>query len=210
MGDASDMHAAAYLLYPRFYHLILDLVGDKELTQGLRRIIIKLTTSAEAAFEAWHQFKQTYARSPGDSGTEQFKKAAESEAIAPHEVWDEWGEVTELQAVAVRALAVFPQATSCERIWKDLSCTHTAVRNRLSKTRAEKLVYVKGNRLALEQARMLPEEQYNWVGADIKAEIDDSDGESVEYFIFEGGMDSEDEDDDELPDYMIEEVMHRF
>jgi hypothetical protein len=45
---ASDMHAAAYLLNPRYYHLIHDLVGDKELMHGLRRIIIKLTTSAEA------------------------------------------------------------------------------------------------------------------------------------------------------------------
>jgi hypothetical protein len=173
--------------------------------------MIKQTTSAEAAAEGWHQFKQKYVRSLGDFGTEQFKKEAKNEAITLHEVWDEWGEeVTELQAVAVRVLTEFPQATSFDRNWKDLSCIHTAGHNRLSKTRADKVVYVKGNRRALERARMLPEEQYNWVGADIKAEIDDSDGESVEYFIFEGGMDSEDEDDDELPDYMIEEVMHRF
>jgi hypothetical protein len=113
---ASDMHAAAYLLNPRYYHLIHDLGGDKELMQGLRKIIMKLTASADAAAAAWHQFKQTYVRSLGDFGREQFKKAAENEAIAPHEVWDEWGEdVTELQAVAVRVLAVFPQATSCER-----------------------------------------------------------------------------------------------
>jgi hypothetical protein len=99
---------------------------------------------------------------------------------------------------------------SCERNWKDFSCTHTAVRNRLSKTRAETLEYVKGNRRALERAQMLPEEQYNWVGADIKAEIDDSDGESVENYMFGGSIDSEDEDGDEIPDYMLKEVTADF
>jgi hypothetical protein len=54
-------------------------------------------------------------------------------------------------------------------------------------------VLVKGNRRALKRARLLPENAYNWVGAD-EGE-DDSDGEDVgKEFLW--AADSEEEDDD--------------
>jgi hypothetical protein len=206
---ASDMHAAAYILNPRYYHLIHDLIDDKELRNGVHCMIKKLSTSAEMSATAWHQFKQKYVRGLGEFGSDQFMKAAANEAIAPHEVWDEWGEdVPELQHIAVRILSVFPQATACERNWKDLSCTHTRVRNRLSKGRAEKLVFVKGNRRALERTRMLPEEQFNWVGADVEAELDDSDGESVDDMVLDIPSDSDDEE--EIADSILDEVTTRI
>jgi hypothetical protein len=81
----------------------------------------------------------------------------------------------------------------CEHNWKDLSATHTAKRNRLSKERAEKLVFVKGNRRALKCACLLPANAYNWGGAD--GGDDDSGGEDVgDEFMWAAS--SEEEDDD--------------
>jgi hypothetical protein len=94
---ATDMHAAAYLLNPRYWHLLGDLIEDKELKDGLRSMINKLVHSAEDAAETWRQFKQEYVRGTGLFSSDQSKAAARNENYAPH-------------AVSPPSLALFYQA----------------------------------------------------------------------------------------------------
>jgi hypothetical protein len=78
------MHATAYLLNPRYWHLRGDLMEDKELKDGLRSMINKLVHGAEDAAEAWGQFKQEYVRGTGLFSSDQVKAAARNENYAPH------------------------------------------------------------------------------------------------------------------------------
>jgi hypothetical protein len=120
------------------------------------------------------------------------------------QVWDDYGDdLPLLQNIARRTLAAWAQATESEGAWKELAAVHTKLRNKLSKKRAEKLQYVRGNKRALQRAAFLPEQSYNWVGAtgDVEAE-DDSDGESIDEDVLAHVPD--DEDDIQL--YDIETV----
>ena len=57
---ASPMHAATYLLNPPYFADLPELARDKELRDGLRATIKKLTDGPEESAEVWRQFKQEY------------------------------------------------------------------------------------------------------------------------------------------------------
>lgn len=188
-----DMHGATYLLNPRYHHLVGQLMTEVELKAGLKAVIKRLTPDTACATKAWDQFHTVYVPGARGFADDMFKNAAADVTFPPHQVWEQYGDDTpELQQVAKMALATYCQASMCERNWKDHSLTHTKKRNRLSKTRAEMLVSVMSNRRALQRAKLLPVEQYNWVGADGE---DDSDGEDVDMTLVESStlFDGEDE-----------------
>jgi hypothetical protein len=93
----------------------------------------------------------------------------------------------------------------CERNWKDHFLTHTKKRIRLRKRRAEMLVSVMCNRRAPKRAQLLPDEQYNWIGADGE---DDSDGEDVDMALMESA--SMFDEEDESMNWDLEELDARI
>ena len=66
--------------------------------------------------------------------------------MPPHEWWDAFGGgAVTLQQIARRILAQICFASSCERNWSMYSFVHSKVRNRLTPSRAEDLVYIYTN-----------------------------------------------------------------
>jgi hypothetical protein len=84
----------------------LDLLGhlleDKKLKRDLKAVLKRLSPNADAAALALTQFSQDYAGQRGEFNSAEFKAAAQNDSIAPHIVWDMYGDdVPELQHVAV-------------------------------------------------------------------------------------------------------------
>jgi hypothetical protein len=187
----ADMHSAAYLLSPRYHHLLSELTEDNELMAGLKAVLKRLLPDTDTVVVAMLEFPTICVPGRKGFGDELFKKAAENAGIAPHIVWDTHGrDAPALRPVAMLVTSTWCQGSSCERNWKDHAVTHTKGRNRLGKRWAEKLVGIKANGRALGHAELLPESEYNWVGCapsgDIAEEVD-SDGDVVDETLVESG-----------------------
>lgn len=206
----NDLYAAAYLLNPRYHHLVRELVQDAELKSGLKAVLKRMLPNAAAAARALDEFFSIYVPGARSFDDEMFREAAARVTVAPQQVWEQYGESTPtLTPVAMKVNAAWCSAGKCERNWKDHAHTHTKDRNRLSKKRVEKLVSVKANSRARERAKVLPEAEYNWVGSlpdGEEVEEDDSDGEEVDISLVDSGQGMFAGNDDETLDWELEEL----
>ena len=203
-----DVYGAAYLLNPRYQHLVRQLARDPELKANLKSVLKRMLPDAASAAKALDEFYRIYVPGARGFGDELFKSAANDVTVPPHAVWEQHGDdAPTLQPTAVKLLSQWCVVSMCERNWKDHSNTHTKNRNRLGKRRAEKLVSVKANGRATKRARALPEAEYNWVGAGPRgetvdgAEDDDSDGGEVDMLTVDVGAGVFEDNQDETLDW---------
>jgi hypothetical protein len=204
-----DIHAAAYLLNPK-YHQLLDSVLSipreatseekkchkrvkDELLRGLKNVLLKLAENPADADAALNDFHTIYRLKQGSFDTPMFLNACLADNRAPHEIWVQYGESCEvLQPLAMKILSAFAMTSPCERSWSAHGLIHTKLRNGLTVSKLEKLVHVSTNLKEMARPKFLSESEYNWVGAE---ECDDSDGEEIDPLAIEGMVDEDGEVD---------------
>jgi hypothetical protein len=165
----SDMHAAAYALNPGYWHLIHDILKNKEVVDGLQAILKRLAPDLETAMRAYNEFSKLYAMRQGRFASDMAALAALDETVEPYSWWGQYGQDSAtLTPMAVKIEAAAPASSSCEQNWSAVDFILNKRRTKLTPARTEKLVYVYGNirALARNQTRNADEKFLSWANVD--------------------------------------------
>lgn len=176
------MHAAAYALNPRYWHVIDDICKEKEVMQGLKKVIAKLTPDANTAAKALSEFSLLYKGRRGSFACPLAVAGANLDTSPPHEWWEIYGESADiLQPLAIKVTAQVAAASCCEGNWSNVDHILGKRRLRMLPERTEKLVYCYTNFRVVEQARQkTADEVYKTWGTVNDAEPYLSDSEEEE------------------------------
>lgn len=140
----TDLHYAGALLNP-YLQDVEELHNDGHAKSAFNKVIRNLGRSlgvdVQEAMAEWMQF--TEKTGPFDPLVEAPDINAQP-ALLPHQWWNQVGG-NALPKIAKRILSLTCSASSCERNWSMYSFVHNKVRNRLTTSKAEALVYIYTN-----------------------------------------------------------------
>ncbi|XP_031274476.1 uncharacterized protein LOC116132945 [Pistacia vera] len=149
------LHAVTYYFNPK-YHYNPNFNLDKEVKNGLHKVIEKMNPDVETRVEVDAQFDK-FTRGVGLFGIDM--TIIRRDKKQPTLLWDNYGEeCKELQTLAIKVLSLACSATGCERNWSTFEHVHSKIRNRLEQQRLKAPVFVK-YKLQLEMRQKLREEK---------------------------------------------------
>lgn len=145
----TDLHWAGALLNP-FLIGNMSLHENPRARPALNRVLRKLTHDEASYLLGITEFQDFIENRGAFEGV----PAAARADLPPHEWWDAFGHgAFVLSGIAKRILAQVCSASSCERNWSMYSFVHNKVRNRLTPSRAEDLVFIYTNTRLMRRRR---------------------------------------------------------
>lgn len=136
----TDLHYAAALLNPYLSNMGA-IQNNGEAKRALNRVLKKLSTPMGVVYEEVVTELIQFEEKTGPFNTNSEAPDPAECKLLPHQWWHRVGG-NALPKIAKRILALTCSASSCERNWSMYSFVHNKVRNRLSTSKAEALVYV--------------------------------------------------------------------
>lgn len=155
----TDLHYAAALLNPYLTNMGA-VQNNGEAKRALNRVIRKLSAPMGVVYEEVVRELIQYEERTGPFNTNSEAPDPAHCDLLPHQWWHQVGG-NALPKIAKRILALTCSASSCERNWSMYSFVHNKVRNRLSTSKAEDLVYIYANaKLERQKRTKLPRTWY--------------------------------------------------
>ncbi|MBE3102980.1 MAG: DUF domain-containing protein, partial [Bacilli bacterium] len=139
----TDLHYAGALLNP-FLSDVEDIQNDGIAKAALNRVIRKLAPTLEVSIAVAMQELVQFEEKTGPFDPQLEVLAITETNLEPHQWWNHVGGDA-LPKIAKRIQGLTCSASSCERNWSMYSFVHNKVRNRLTTSKAEDLVYIYAN-----------------------------------------------------------------
>ncbi|GBG88001.1 hypothetical protein CBR_g46372 [Chara braunii] len=164
------VHALAFLLDPwrRDPKWLLD--RDSTLVQNALRYLqrqiggpwkSKAHVDIMKDLREFHKRPTTYDPKRKDKKMWEEDAVEDADTISPSEWWaTHGGDVSKLQAIAIKVMGMWSTATPAERNWSSMDLVHSKRRNRLKPATVEKLVYIHWNMNLLRASKNLKDHHY--------------------------------------------------
>ena len=165
----NDWLSAAYILNPRYWHIIDEICDIEEVWQGFLNIVTKLANTPQEAATALNEFNSLYRSRAGSFAGPVAEASSKMDTIAPHAFWQTFGHSAKtLKPMAIRITSKSAASSACETNWSNVDFILSKRRTKLSNERVGKLLSIySNNRVARKlQARTGDEEYYNWAAPD--------------------------------------------
>ncbi|XP_050121747.1 uncharacterized protein LOC126599413 isoform X2 [Malus sylvestris] len=133
-----DLHAAAYYLNPR-YQYRPGVGDDGALIRAVHNVYSKLDPASPEVGQFGNEL--TWFKDARRTFGEPTSIAART-TMSPTEWWIMYGtDAPTVRKLAIKVLSQTASSSACERNWSTFALKHTKQRNRLARSRLEKLVY---------------------------------------------------------------------
>ena len=165
----NDWYSAAYILNPRFWHLLDDIVEIEEVWTGFVNIVTKLANSPQDAATALNEFTVLYRGRTGSFYGPVAEVSAQMENMAPHTFWQTFGTSAKvLKPLAIRICSKSVSSSACETNWSNVDFILSKRRTKLKDEKVRKLLAIYSNNRVVRalQARTGDEAYYNWAAPD--------------------------------------------